>query len=358
MSSSSSSGSRPPRPPPRKKNGVVIATTRTTTNVAAAPSAASKNRRGRRTRNRRSGGMGSNKLGPLTQDYCKSMIDPFEFTGCRLGWGTMVETSLSSAYYRVDLTSNVDGSLAILGFPSASNMFFYNASGAVGTSWAALAAIDGAAIAANFSAGRIISIGIRATPSIALTSAPGYVFGGVLPFSTNNMINTLTPGDLENFPTSQFLGNAIGGASVTGRPVDVSSYEFYPQVTNAAGFASTTVVPFAVPYIVFLGMPATSHVQVEILLNFEGLPLLTHAATALPPQTAKSSTLNEEWLTPDSLWKNIADKLPNVARAFNQAADTDASILFRGARALGRVYNNYQNRRNNRGPNLNYPMLL
>jgi len=357
MSSSSSSSSSLQRPPPRKKNGVVVATTRTITNVAAVKPAAAKNRRRRRPRNRRGGGMGSNMLGPLTQDYCKSLVDPFEFTGCRLGWGTMVETSLSSAYYRVDLTANVDGSLAILAFPSAADMFFYNASGAVGTTWTTIAAIDSAAIAANYSSGRIISLGIRATPSLAMTTAPGYVFGGTLPFATNTMINTLTPGDLENFPTSQFLGNANAGASCTGRPLDVSSFEFYPQVVNAGGFQTGTVLPFAVPYIVFLGLPASAHVQVEILMNFEGLPLLSHAATALPPQTASSSSLNEEWLTPDKLWKNIAEKLPNVARAFNQAADTDASTLFRGARAVGRIYRNYQNQRNYR-TNLNYPMLL
>jgi len=294
--------------------------------------------------------------GNLTDQYTKSLINPFEYSGVPLGWGTMVPTSLNTCYYRVDLTTNADGSITVMAVPNNANLFYYNASGAVGTTWTPLSAGDNAAVTANYSAGRVISLGIRAIPSIAMTSAPGYVFGGALPYGTNTLVNTLSNIDMEMLPQTQFLGCSLGGASCTGRPVDVSSYEFYPQVVNNTGWTGGTVFPFSCPYITFLGLPATTHIQVEIILNFEGLPLVAHAGAPMRgPEVASSEGLNSEWLTPDSLWRRICNKLPACARALNQAADIDTSTLFRGARYAARVYNAYNNRR---GPNLNYPMLM
>jgi len=59
---------------------------------------------------------------PTTLEYCKSLADPFEFSGPRLGWGCMVPTNVVQAYVRGSTTANADGSVSLMMLPNPSTI--------------------------------------------------------------------------------------------------------------------------------------------------------------------------------------------------------------------------------------------
>jgi len=293
----------------------------------------------------------SSGRGGVTNDYIRSLLDPFEYRGCRLGWGTMVPTQLASAYLRTTVTANADGSLGLLAYPNAVNMLSVFAGGAaVAAATSSVNATDAAAIAANFDTGRPISIGIRAIPSIALTSAPGFCYAGALPGMTNTSANALTVNDLVAFPTSILAGNAVTSGSSTGRPQDLNSFTFLAQAVNASGFAGTTPLPFSVPYLAYTGMPAGATVSVEVVFNFEGIELLAHSAAGLGTgEVAETSLLSNAWNSIESMWSSVKQVLPPPGRAMEAIAALDARFPNVKGRVasnmLGRMTQNYSQQR-------------
>jgi hypothetical protein len=278
-----------------------------------------------------------------TELYCKSLVDPFEFVGPKLGWGCMTPSSVNTAYLRIQANTNADGTAAfVAGMASKTLLYTYFGGAAVAGIGSISAASDATAISGNFSAGRCISLGIRAIPSVATTAAPGYVFGGAFPAMSESVLTSLSVNDLLAFPTTEFLGTSLGGASVTGRPVDANTFTFIPQVVNATGFpaADPNLQYFALPYIVFSGLPASSPVMVEVVMNFEALPLVTHLNSTLGTGSKNAgtgeSTLADRWASASQMWSSIRDILPTPARALEGMASIDATFpaLRRGARRI------------------------
>jgi len=281
----------------------------------------------------------------VTGEYLKSLCDPFEHSGVKLGWGTLVPTRVSQSYVRGTTTANADGTCSILAFPDQVLAGWINNGGAAVNFTAggiAVASSNAAAVNTNFTSGRVVSIGVRSYPVIAATSVPGIVYAGALQDLTQAQAALLTTNDLIAFPTSHMsIGNL--GASSTGRPIDSTSFEFFDQVVNAGGFLGTTTVsvPFTIPYQAYSGLPASCVIAYEIVLNFEGIFKLQHGATPLGmgEDTDRTGLLSTQWNSVEQLWSAISPLLPPPGRPFEWAAVLDgqrqSQNLSRGSVSMG-----------------------
>jgi hypothetical protein len=267
---------------------------------------------------------------PLTADYLKSLVDPFEFSGPKLGWGTMVPTRVVQAYTRGTATANADGSLVLLAAPTCTGMVaIYNGGAAVAGPTSVLNAGDQGTIQSSFTDGRIVSIGIRSYPVIAATSVPGIAYAGALPcpLIADMVVATgsLTPNDFVLFPSSHM---SIGrdGCSATGRPSDPSSFIFTPYPITGAN-APDVDVPFSVPYNCYEGLPASAVVAYEVCLNIEGTTKESHGSVALGLADDSGGVLSDVWNSIEQLWSGVKNILPSPGRAMEWIASYDADGL-------------------------------
>lgn len=269
----------------------------------------------------------------LTMCYAQSLCDPFEYAGCKLGWGCYAPSKLATAYIRGTSVANADGSWAIAVLPTAKQMVGIWAGGlGVGQNTFADSS-DVAAVQANFQAGRPVSLGVRIIPSLAMTSAPGFIYGGLLTDTTYNRMAAIPTGELVTLASSLLLGNANIGASCTGRPYEPTCFNFHAGCVDAVGHGADTAMPFGIPYIVVTGLPVTGiPIAFECVFNFEGLPKQVHSAAPLGQQQTKENTLSDDWVSYDSMWKYVEGNLPSYARAYENIASVDSKI-FGGAMA-------------------------
>jgi len=272
----------------------------------------------------------------LTNEYVKSLVDPFENVGCYLGFGCMVPTSLVTAYVRGTVAANADGSLALAALPGVGNgMLIGNGGLAVSftTSADTQAYYNKTAIQASYETARVISIGLRAFPSIAATSAPGICYTGALPQVNFTDLTLFTPTDLGTLIDSH-MGIGTSGGSSTGRPIDPSSFVFAEQVigtdigyNNAVWTAQA--IPFSIPYVAFTGLPASAVVSYEVVLNLEATPIMQHAAgtSAITGASVQEATLATEWPTVDRMWSKLSKFLPPSGREGSWMAASDSTAL-------------------------------
>jgi hypothetical protein len=240
----------------------------------------------------------------------------------------MVPSTQATIYVKGTAAANADGSLAIAAFPNAKGFFQYaNGGAAVAfTGGGAADAADQSAIASNFSMGRIISIGIKAIPSIAATSAPGFSYSGAIEGSNVTLFQALTPNDLASFPTS-IQGIASVGARAVGRPQDTNSFAFSTAVTNATGFTSTTAFPTSIPYIAFLGLPASAVVGYELVANVELLEITQHSSAGVGMSKGIGETLASYWPSFEKLWSYIQPALPPPGKAQLSLTEGGSSLM-------------------------------
>lgn len=289
----------------------------------------------RRRRNRRSQARGSLAgswgLQP-TVDYFKSLVDPFECSPPKLGWGCMVPTTVSQMYTRSSFVTNADGSGGIMVMPCSNGGILVNNAGLAVATWVASSFSNAAAIQASFGEGRVASVGVRCTPNIALTAIPGMIYSGALTATTAANINTLTIGDLQQQVTSH-QSVSTNGATATGRPVDPDSFTFQIAVTGASGWGSATflqnTLPFSIPYIAFVGLPASSTVYFEVCINFEGTPVVGHLASTVIPAAddASEAKLSDNWQSPEKMYNRMKPYLPHPGRASDAVASKDSGFL-------------------------------
>jgi hypothetical protein len=276
----------------------------------------------------------------LTTDYVKTLSDPFQYPGVKLGWGCMTSTSLVQAYTRGITAANADGSLALLLYPNVQIIIdVANAGAAVSFTTAAMniGAADYQAIEANYSAARVVSGGIRSKPLIAMTSIPGQAYSGALT-ATPVVQLALTPTDLASTNTTQ-VGSAYGGVGATLRPYQPSSFDFHEEVVGTSqdwnsGANANEVIPYTLAYNVFLGLPASANVEFEAVLNLECLPLEKHnGANVIALGNDRSPTLADYWPSFEKLWKYVRNVLP-------PSAMEDGSLARMAAYTAGRFIRN------------------
>jgi hypothetical protein len=165
--------------------------------------------------------------------YLQTLNDPFEYPGCRLGFGTLAATQLATGYLRFSSTCNGDGSWAGVFWPSTGSEgnpgLYINQNGAASTSaWTAIGELsNSAAINSAVAAGRVISAGMRVIPQVAATVAPGLGFAGAIQDFSTNLVNTTSTGTLTvngvtNMP-NMVMGHGNCGALAVSRPLDTDS---------------------------------------------------------------------------------------------------------------------------------------
>jgi hypothetical protein len=294
------------RPKNRKPQQVTVSTVRT----VATP---------QKKKNNSSGNKSKSSIGGLTSAYFNSLVDPWEYSGCKLGWGCMSPSACTTIYLRGTTSANSDGSLALATIPSAANCLQIWNGGAAVTTSSTVAATDSGSIANNYSAGRVISIGIKAFPSIAATAAPGVAYSGAIEGISNSIISGMAPNDFVANPnTRQDIASL--GASATGRPQDTNSFIFSGPVVNATGFSNspntTTLYPTTTPFIAFTGLPSSASVAYEVVINVECLLLTVHSSAALGGMAFGDSLANY-WSSFEQMWGKFQHQLPFSGQAFD-----------------------------------------
>jgi len=265
----------------------------------------------------------------------KSLADPFDNPGPRLGWGCLQPTQVVSSYLRGSaIVDGVSGALSLAAVPSVGNLLWKNNAGISTATWTTVASADAAVAEANFAGARVISLGIRAFPSVAQTAAPGVCAVGALPFQSATSLGAMTATDLLAFPTSHVCRGYEGGSSC-GRPQDPNSYDFQGQIVAASGWAGGTAIPFSIPYIVFSGLPANTTVYFEVVVNYEALYNMAHGVSPLNSgdQPQAGPTLADEWPNLERMWSTIRQVLPTPGQMKETSASDWNSMFNLGARA-------------------------
>jgi hypothetical protein len=271
----------------------------------------------------------NNQLGnKLMMDYARSLADPFKSSGCKLGWGCLISTTLQTLYVRANVASNADGSLAIALYPNAKNMLTIANGGAAvsfATSATKLDATDQAAITANFGQGRVVSMGLKAFPNLAQTTSPGTVQVGAIPGSNVTLFEALTPNDLVSAPTST-MGPGIAGALATSRPQDTDSFNFSTSVVNGTGFVTTTDFPHSIPYLSFSGIGNATTVFIEAVVNIECIQIVQHSSVGIATEPTTRS-LSDYFPSVESMYSLVRPLLPNSGVIGTIAAQAGSQVL-------------------------------
>jgi len=281
----------------------------------------------------------------LVLAFFKSLVNPFDNCGVRLGWGNFAPSTIVSAVLRTSLPCNsTDGSMALCVIPSANSSLWYNVGGASSATWNQAACSNQGAIGTSCSEGRVISFGVRAFPSIPMTSAPGVVYSGAMAVPNTGSLNLLTPNGISALPTSH-LSIGIAGGSATGRPLDPDSYSFFQSPIQ--GYTTGTTLTHTCPYLVFTGLPSNTPVFIEVVVNIEATTAVT-SASILPDDTPLASdNLASYYPSLESLWAQMSAILPAPGRPGEATAASDDSFISAmlgavntGARQAGRGFMN------------------
>jgi hypothetical protein len=291
----------------------------------------------------------------LTTSYLKSLVNPFQYSGPRLGWGCMVPSTVETAYVRGVITANADGTCALVALPCQAQMLSAYTSGNTSTVTTTTSATDSTSIAANYFSGRPISLGIRAFPSIPATSAPGLCYTGAIPAS--RAFDVLSVGGTSSVATSDYftfpethINIGSNGGSSTGRPQDTTSMQFRQETVSGNGYQafvstlsslnSTSLqdMNFSLPFVAFAGLPASATIAFEVVFNFEGIIASSHNGGAMQIAQGASPTLCDYWNSFETMYRNISSLLPPPGRPGESAADVDSSALVRsnGSRSSNR----------------------
>jgi hypothetical protein len=273
---------------------------------------------------------------PYFRQYLCTIENPFECPPIKLGWGTLQPTQLYTYVLRGVITANADGSFAIAQFPTGGSVtpgLSFCSAGAGTATWThGSAYTNGTAISGSLNQMRVVSGGIRVTPQIAATAAPGVLYAGSIPSVTQANLETAT---INTLAGSQYvkLGYGSLGASAIILPNDDSAFEF----SNAnVGGGTGNLYSSSSPLIFGIGLPASCSVYYEAVLNIEGISAITAASSALTNpglQPWNGPTLADAGATStDHVLNLLAHLLPCagcVRQAASIVADTITSVASR-----------------------------
>jgi len=259
----------------------------------------------------RRGGGGNNggSMGmTLTKAYIDTLRDPFQHGPLRLGFGTMVPTTVGTAFLRTSITSHTDGSFGAVLFPSLGSVNSAVAtqiSGAGSFSWAFTPYANLANVTSLFDECRVVSAGIRVMPLTAPGGIPGVLYTGSISTtsSASFILNNIT--GLSNLPNTEF-GPGDKGATMTYRPTDFSSYEFNENVKTHTN--TGWVWNGSCPFIVGKNFPASTIVIIEFVINLEGISG-TGATAASNIDSDSNPKLSDYVPSLDALWARVSREL-------------------------------------------------
>jgi len=274
--------------------------------------------RKRKNRTKRTTKSRPRKQRPNTTDkncYAKLLNYPFDSAPCRLGWGTMVPTQLGTMAYRATLQCFTDGAMAVFVMPtigingSTSAAIQANLAGAGSTTWSPAAWLNISQYPAQVMENcRIISVGLRVTPLVAATAAPGICFAGSIAGLTRTEMVALTPTTLQSQSSlSSFVtnNNQIVACS---RPLDNQSYEFL--IVNSTG-SLTNSFSTSIPVVSLTGYPASSNILVEAILHFEYIPItnVNVERTNNSDYTTEEPKISNSFPSLEQMWRYTSTQL-------------------------------------------------
>lgn len=234
------------------------------------------------------------------KEFINTLNDPFNHGPVKLGFGCMTSSQTATAYYRGSFTANADGSFAVFMAPScafSADPIQTNASGISGTTWIGHQFTNKTAIQAAYQSARVVSGGIRVFCRQALTSAPGILFSGSLPSCTIAQAVALSPTAISNNQMFE-MGSSISGATALTRPTSLQAYEFSPQTLDCGIYE---IHPNSTVFVSGLGLPASTPIYYEAVLNFEALCCNVGTGMLLAAQEP-SPGLTDYFPSLDQLW--------------------------------------------------------
>lgn len=304
-------------------------------------------RKGRKAQQLRLPRAPASRMGALCEQYCRSLVDPFNHTPPKVGWGCMVPSTIVTATYRTVINPNAYDVFYQLPCTSLSIFVLQTASTAtLINTGSANSANQYAAFPVQFGQGRVLSMGMRMIPSIPMNQASGFLFAGAAAGSTFNQYGQQTVANVIN-ATWVEAGNAANGVTVTGRPVDPNSFNFAKNVVTATAAdtwgganGGSLELPFTIPTVVYEpGLAGTSSSYVlEAVWHIEGLAAAQNGASSIMElfglQGGGAETLSDYFPTPESAYKFVTEKL-SAAVSFGVGGSAQAGLLQNAAEALG-----------------------
>jgi len=268
-------------------------------------------------RRRQTRGLLKGAFGNCTVEYIKSIIDPFENVGPRLGWGTMIPTTVTQIYLRGFQNADANGNVQLILMPSAKGMLIeWGGATNAYANGTSVDAINATSMNATFEAARIISLGLKSWPNLALTAAPGVLWSGAAILKYAEIQASLVSADFQAFPTT-LVTRGVDGGTTTGRPIDPSSFEFQEYIVDTVGWTgipgtAEATLPFSTPYHVYTGIGNGTTVYYEAVINVEGTVALHHGSTpAISGQSGDTSELlATEHGTIERMWNFVKEYLP------------------------------------------------
>jgi hypothetical protein len=141
----------------------------------------------------------------------------------------------------------------------------------------------------------------------------------------------VNPDGISTSPSLTF-GYGAGGASAVIHPLDPESFSF--TVAALAGYAAATHSQCSTPVIVFKGLPPTTPVILEGVLNIETIQSWNSGGAAMSsPQQAVNTgpTLSSVFNNIESMWTAIRPYIPSAATV-NSASSLATNIALPIAR--------------------------
>jgi hypothetical protein len=263
---------------------------------------------------------------PMLHDYCRALLEPWCCPPTYSPVPTVVQSFPARAVIRQSYFTHADGTFAAALFPTlnangaGSAGLYTNNSGAAGTTWTARPFTNAALIFGAASEARIVSYGMRIQTQVPATAAPGFSYAGSLPGLNLNTVAGLTTNDPIGWPTMK-SGTARHGAFSVGRPLDMDAYNFDYEHVLAV---SAATFDWTVPIITFTGLPATSVVLVEAVLNLECTPNSVAANTI---DAAPDSVMSQRPSIPPNSALSLARRTLQIASGVLDSATSTASAL-------------------------------
>lgn len=272
-----------------------------------------------------------------SKDCYANLLDyPFDTIPCKLGWGTMVPTALGTAVVRGTYTCNADGSIGIFLVPTL---------GAAGTTSSPLAVCQAGAGTATWGNAswtnngqfpttvtdtiRVIAAGLKITPLVAATAAPGIVFAGNIAGESYTEVSSMTITQLQAYSTMTSFVTNNGVIRANSRPLDNTAYEFLPN--NYTG-STTAQFPNSFPVVLCTGFPNGATVLIEAVMQFEYIPSTSTSTVKITDTIVdpKENKISKDFNSLENMWDYTVSRIH--PSAFIETAT--AGLNFMTARLL------------------------
>lgn len=283
----------------------------------------------------------ANTLHPHVGAYVACLTDPFTNPPVKLGFGCLTASQTVTLSARYLGSAGSDGSFSAYVIPSVNTTLSSTAGGMYTSNTAAGATLAStqtswqnlASVGSLLEEARVISCGLRLTPMVPGTAAPGGGFVASIPSTNYAALETTPKATLIQSPLFMW-GTAASGATATSRPVDPNSFVFHHDVIG--GFAFNEDTPVTVPIVVMNGLPVGMTVLCEAVLQIEGIYSFagqSQANTNIQSSNVTPSLLPRIFSSLESMWNAVSPLLPSPVAV--RTAATLANALLTPSRFTG-----------------------